>query len=211
MALHMLGRPGTGSLPRNIGVLSQRNHALRPRSSSTRGIRRMATDSAPITLSSLTFVHPSQVAPLLLEPSERSKVAVIDVRDSDHIGGNITSSTWVPLHQLDARMPELVRTLRDKEKVIFHCMLSQQRGPKAALMYARAKQRAEAKEAEEEQRAAADQSENGAGSEDASAVTPKNKSVTQQICVLEGGFGSWQALYGEDPRLTVDYQPDLWV
>ncbi|EXJ90563.1 hypothetical protein A1O1_03666 [Capronia coronata CBS 617.96] len=159
----------------------------------------MATDSTPITLSSLTFLHPNKLAPLLLGSAERSKIAVIDVRDSDHIGGNIKHSTWVPLHQLDARMPELVRTLKDKEKVVFHCMLSQQRGPKAALMYARAKQRAEA----EEQRSRNKESE---------AQTDGNESVAaQEIYVLEGGFGSWQALYGEDPRLTADYQPDLWV
>lgn len=34
-------------------------------------------------------------------------------------------------------MPTLVRRLKDKEVVVFHCMLSQQRGPAAALRYLR--------------------------------------------------------------------------
>lgn len=147
--------------------------------------------SSPITLSSLTSLQPNTLAPLLLDPTVQPKVAVIDVRDSDHIGGNIKGSIWVPVDQLDARLPELLRTLKDKEKVVFHCMLSQQRGPKAALMYARAKERAEGK--------------NDGSGESGGAEKP-----AQEVCVLEGGFGSWQAWYGEDPRLTADYKPDLW-
>jgi hypothetical protein len=34
-----------------------------------------------------------------------------------------------------------VRTLKDKEKVVFHCALSQQRGPSAALKHARERHR----------------------------------------------------------------------
>ena len=34
-------------------------------------------------------------------------------------------------------MPELVRTLQDVPVVVFHCSLSQQRGPKAARNYLR--------------------------------------------------------------------------
>ncbi|KIW32877.1 uncharacterized protein PV07_04390 [Cladophialophora immunda] len=165
--------------------------------------RRMSSNANLITLSSLKYVHPATLGPLLLDPTEKAKVAVIDVRDSDHIGGNIHGSTWVPLHQLEVKMPELLRTLRDKEKVIFHCMLSQQRGPKAALAYARAKQRADAKEAREQT-----QSKEEAG--DSTEQEKKESSPAQEVCVLEGGFGSWQARFGEDPRLTADYQPDLW-
>lgn len=153
--------------------------------------RKMASSSTPITLSSLTYIQPTALAPLLLDPIEKPKIAIIDVRDSDHFGGNINGSIWIPVNQLDVRLPELLRTLQDKEKVVFHCMLSQQRGPKAALAYARAKQRAKSKE-----------KESGHKSED--------KKVTQEVCVLEGGFGSWQPRYGEDPRLTTDYQADLW-
>ncbi|KAI1618630.1 Rhodanese-like domain-containing protein [Exophiala viscosa] len=156
----------------------------------------MSSSSAPVTLSSLEYMQGATLAPLLLDPEEQPKIAIIDVRDSDHIGGNIAGSTWIPLNQLDARLPELLRTLKDKEKVVFHCMLSQQRGPKAALLYARSIQSLKAKE--DKQQARQD-------SEDAEQKTK------QQVYVLQGGFGQWQAEFGQDPRLTADYEPDIWL
>jgi Cdc25 family phosphatase len=168
---------------------------------------RASSNANLITLSSLNYLPPSAVAQLLLEPTEKAKVAIIDVRDSDHIGGNINGSEWVPLHQLDVRMPELIRTHKDKEKVIFHCMLSQQRGPKAALAYARAKHRAQQKEAREAKEAAAEEEEEAKRVD----AEEKNQSPKQEVCVLDGGFGAWQATFGEDPRLTADYQPDIWL
>lgn len=170
-----------------------------------------------ITLSSLTQIHPTTLAPLLLDPEENARLAVIDVRDSDHIGGNINGSTWIPINQLDARMPELLRTLKDKDKVIFHCMLSQQRGPKAALMYARAKRSAEDKADAQAAKAAATQDEaSDAKPSDGDNVEKSSKSDAettrlQEVCVLEGGFGWWQSRYGEDPRLTANYEADIWV
>jgi rhodanese-related sulfurtransferase len=173
----------------------------------------MASSKPTITLSSLKQIHPTTLAPLILDPEAHPKVAVIDVRDSDHIGGNINGSTWIPIHQLDARMPELLRTLKDKEKVVFHCMLSQQRGPKAALMYARAKQRADEKALADAAKAAAQEenSQKPNDDDDASKKSDQEKTPTQQVCVLEGGFGWWQSRYGEDPRLTADYEADIWL
>ncbi|KIW55716.1 hypothetical protein PV05_04446 [Exophiala xenobiotica] len=181
--------------PYICSLLISRRHLTTPPSSVRKrflvSVRNMASGSAPITLSSLTELQGHVLAPLLLDPVEQPKIAIIDVRDSDHLGGNIKGSTWIPMDQLDARIPELVRTLKDKERVVFHCMLSQQRGPRAALRYARAKQSHEAKEQKLEQ-----------GEETKPA---------QEICVLQGGFGQWQAQYGEDPRLTADYVPDIWL
>ena len=79
-------------------------------------------------------------------------------------------------------MPELVRTLADKEQVIFHCALSQQRGPSAALRYARERERTLGEEG----------------------------SRKQQVYVLEGGFVQWQEKYGDDRRLTEAYVKDIW-
>ncbi|PWY64277.1 Rhodanese-like protein [Aspergillus heteromorphus CBS 117.55] len=110
-----------------------------------------------------------------------STLAIIDVRDSDHVGGHITTSTWIPSSSLDYRLPELIRTLQDKEKVVFHCALSQQRGPSAALRYARERERVLGVDAEK-----------------------------QEVYVLEGGFVQWQEKYGKDGRLTRDYAEDIW-
>jgi rhodanese-related sulfurtransferase len=108
--------------------------------------------------------------------------AIIDVRDSDHIGGHIRGSTWIPSNELDYKTAELVRTLADKDVVIFHCALSQQRGPSAALRYLREKERL--------------------GGEGDGGV--------QRVYVLRGGFTEWQEKYGEDKALTEGYQKDIW-
>jgi Cdc25 family phosphatase len=134
-----------------------------------------------------------------------ANTAIIDVRDSDHIGGHIKGSTWVPSSTLDYKTPELIRTLRDKEVVIFHCALSQQRGPSAALRYLREKERlgvgsvegvAEEGDVCVEKR---DGEEKGDG-----------KAKEQKVFVLQGGFTMWQEKYGEDEMLTEGYQKDVW-
>ena len=139
-----------------------------------------------ISISNLTYLHREELASLLSAPDAASKIAVIDVRDSDHVGGHIRSSHWVPINTFDYKLPELIRTLKQKDKVIFHCTLSQQRGPSAALRYAREKAKLRAKD-------------------------PQAQEDQQEICVLEGGFSLWQAKYGEDENLTESYVKDIWA
>lgn len=164
----------------------------------------MTTIQAPsITISDLKFIKPADLANSLRQPQTASGVAVIDVRDDDHIGGHIKGSQWVPINQLDARMPELLRVNQGKERVVFHCMFSQQRGPKAALAYARAKAYAVEKATRD---GAKDENQKG----DAAETAVKHKTGGQEICVLEGGFGNWQTFYAEDDTLTDGYVKDLW-
>jgi rhodanese-related sulfurtransferase len=115
-------------------------------------------------------------------------LAVIDVRDSDHVGGHIRGSTWVPSSQLDVKMPELIRTMKDKDVVVFHCALSQQRGPSAALRYIREKGRLE-----------------GEGK-----VGSKEEGQGQKVVVLKGGFTEWQEKFGRDERLTEGWEKGVW-
>lgn len=89
----------------------------------------------------------------------------------------------MPSSELDVRAPELIRTLADKEKVVFHCALSQQRGPSAALRYARERQR----------------------------LVPEAERQKQEVYVLEGGFSMWQAKYGADEQLTEGWVKDIWM
>jgi rhodanese-related sulfurtransferase len=190
--------------------------------------------ASEITLSSLSYMKPTQLfteleQQLVTSPGSRPRVAVIDVRDSDHIGGHIRGSEWVPTDQLDARIPELIRLHGDKDKVVFHCMLSQQRGPKAALKFARALDREKAKtpanskgkgvssdsetktQIEGEQLVQPAVSEGkGATKDDEVSAKTEGKQHLPEVCVLEGGFGMWQARYGEDERLTEAYVKDLW-
>jgi rhodanese-related sulfurtransferase len=161
----------------------------------------LRTMSKPITISNLSYIHPTALAAIISDPSKASSTAIIDVRDSDHIGGHIKGSIWIPVPELDARMPELLRIYKGKEKVVFHCMLSQQRGPQSALKFARAKEAHEAKE----KRAQKETDKVG----DADSQEQEGSSGPE-VCVLEGGFGAWQARYGEDEKLTEGYVKDIW-
>lgn len=102
----------------------------------------------------------------------------------DYIGGHIKGGIHAASGQLDAMMPTLLRRLEDKKTVVFHCALSQQRGPSAALRYLR------------ERMAAADSDKPGQDQ--------------QEVLVLDGGFTTWQEKYGPDERLTEGYRKELW-
>ena len=115
----------------------------------------------------------------LLQSGSSGSVAVVDVRDDDYIGGHIKGSRNVPSSTLDYRIPELIRTLKEKEKVVFHCALSQQRGPAAARRYL----------AEKQKTAPDDELPTNA---DGDAGTSAAKSSGQQVYILDGGFTKWQ-------------------
>jgi len=125
--------------------------------------------------------------------SKSSSLAVIDVRDSDYIGGHIVNGINAPTHTHDYRMPELVRTLQDKEVVVFHCALSQQRGPSSALRYLREKERLQALNNKVTDNAKTDVSANAEGVEaDSTADGQGVVKNGQTVYVLEGGFVKWQ-------------------
>lgn len=145
------------------------------------------------SISTLKYISSAELsAQILNAPITRDgAIAIIDVRDGDYVGGHILGCTNVPSGNLDWKMPELVRTLKYKEVVVFHCALSQQRGPSAALRYLRERDKALAKEA-------AKKAEEG------------GEVKEQKVYVLEGGFVKWQEKFGEDTRLTEGYQKDIW-
>jgi hypothetical protein len=57
---------------------------------------------------------------------------IVDVRDDDFRGGNIRGAHNSPSATFHADVDRLVQDTKDTPVVVFHCMLSQQRGPKAA-------------------------------------------------------------------------------
>ncbi|KAA8901791.1 Rhodanese-like domain-containing protein [Sphaerosporella brunnea] len=138
--------------------------------------------SAYVQLPKLVRISPERLSTLLLTQPTEQKVAVVDVRDSDHIGGHIKSSRHVPSGTLNYSLPELVRTLKQTEKVVFHCVHSQERGPNAAQKYIRERER-----------------------------TLGDAVKHQEIYVLDGGFAKWQEKFGEDERLTENYDKQLWA
>lgn len=123
----------------------------------------------------------------------------------------------MPSHQLDEWMPTLLRQLEDTKTVVFHCALSKQRGPSAALRYIRER---EVKFGEE---SVAAPEGTGTHGQQAPAGAPagqqeeqqgdgaaKAAPVAQKVCVLRGGFQRWQESHGPDERLTEAYVKDLW-
>lgn len=140
-----------------------------------------------ISISDIPKIKPDKLAILVRE--KNPSLAVVDVRDSDYIGGHILGGTNVPTHTHDYKIPELVRTLKDKETVVFHCALSQQRGPSSALKYLRERQRV--------LDAHPGKKDEGAG--EAPAVKG------QMVYVLEGGFVKWQEAYVKSDLFMLQY------
>ncbi|KAI1374002.1 Rhodanese-like protein [Hypoxylon crocopeplum] len=154
-----------------------------------------------VTMASLQRITAPKLAEMLLattsQPSSDASIAIVDVRDDDHIGGHIKSSLHFPSRSLDATMPTLLRKLAGKEVVVFHCALSQQRGPSAALRYLR----------EMEATVAAAAAVKKAAEEEGKESDGKKQ---QQVYVLDQGFVGWQEVYGPDERLTEAYRKELW-
>ena len=191
------------------------------------------------TMAVLKRMSREQLSSLLLSPGA-SKVAVIDVRDHDHIGGHIKSSTHVPSSTLDYRIPEIVRTMAGKDIVVFHCALSQQRGPAAALRYMRDRESkskdrkvdiengppatgikggstqkvstplSKEQAVKEEIEGALDAPETGVKSGSFLQAPPPSLKE-QEVYVLDKGFVGWQEKYGKDERLTEAYAEDIWT
>jgi Cdc25 family phosphatase len=142
----------------------------------------------------------------------------------DHIGGHIKNSINVPSSTLDVALPSLVRKLKDKKTVVFHCALSQVRGPKAAAEYMRVRQRllkdeplkhTYIGEKVNKSKAEAETGQEGEKEErdgEWKDVDEENGDETkgQQVFVLERGFEGWQEVYGKDERLTENYSEELW-
>lgn len=147
------------------------------------------------TISSVPRISREELSTLVRAKSPT--LAIIDVRDSDYIGGHIVGCLNVPTHTHDYKIPELVRTLQDKETVVFHCALSQQRGPSSALKYLRERERLLDAEAHKKNQGVGD--------------APEVRGQT--VYILDGGFVQWQELYVLSIAPNVaqcSYRTQLW-
>ena len=115
-----------------------RLHPLRPSSFRPCNMSSSITRISARELSAL--LHPSASssttsATATTTPTPPS-ILIVDVRDDDHIGGHIAGSVHFPSTSLYRQLTQLQRRCVDKDLVVFHCMLSQQRGPAAAAQFA---------------------------------------------------------------------------
>ena len=154
----------------------------------------------------------------LLLSADPSSIAVVDVRDDDHAGGHIHGSIHMPSSSVDSHTPEIVTALAQKQIVVFHCSLSQQRGPGAALRYLREKEAARKMKKTTtttttttttgggEKRVDEGEEEEGGKSAPAVGVSGVSGGVksgseefggsrAQEVFVLDGGFVKWQEKY----------------
>lgn len=90
-----------------------------------------------------TYINADDLAQIIKDaPADASSPAiqVVDVRDDDFRGGNIVGARNVPTESFAhdenrEALRSLAEEMRDVPKVVFHCALSQVRGPKAARIY----------------------------------------------------------------------------
>jgi len=106
---------------------------------------------------------------------------VVDVRDDDFIGGHIPNCRNEPSTTFSEKLDDLVRDAKDVPQVIFHCALSQSRGPTATRQYK--KRRNQLREDDD---------------------TP------QDVLILRGGFTDFQAKFKDDPELVENWSKDIW-
>ncbi|KAG8816547.1 hypothetical protein FRC17_000288 [Serendipita sp. 399] len=132
-----------------------------------------------------SFITAKELATLLKAPGKRKEIAVVDVRDDDYQGGHIKGCIHSPSSKfLDGGVEDVREKTKDTPTVVFHCFLSQIRGPKAARIYAE--------------------------STDEVRKRGGDAPIPQEIYVLRGGFTEFQTFYKDDEELVEDYDPAYW-
>lgn len=85
-------------------------------------------------MATVRYIECSTVAELISGPM-KDDLAVVDVRDEDFYGGHVKGAINLDSFQFsdDAAVDSLIdKQLAGKGRVVVHCMLSQQRGPRCA-------------------------------------------------------------------------------
>ncbi|KAI9226307.1 MAG: Rhodanese-like domain-containing protein [Piptocephalis tieghemiana] len=132
------------------------------------------------------YIDPQDLASLIRDPTLTcgKDYAIVDVRDTDFAGGNIPGAINVPAHRLYETLPSLLSSFAKVPLVVFHCALSQVRGPKSARIYRDARAVMEADE---------------------------ESTIVQEVRVLRNGFSGWQSLFHEDTHLVENYDRAVWM
>ncbi|KAJ6452553.1 Rhodanese-like domain-containing protein [Mycena vitilis] len=108
---------------------------------------------------------------------------VVDVRDDDYAGGNIKSALNLPSREFHHKgVHHIIENKPDVKVVVFHCALSQVRGPKAARIY-----------------------------EETRTNLEVGKNKPQEVYVLRNGFTEFQRKFKDDPLLVENWDAEVWV
>ncbi|KAJ7079787.1 Rhodanese-like domain-containing protein [Mycena belliarum] len=107
---------------------------------------------------------------------------VVDVRDDDYAGGNIKDALNRPSREFHMGVYDLVQKTVDVKVMVFHCALSQVRGPKAARIY-----------------------------EETRSNLKLAQDKPQEIYVLRNGFTEFQRKFKDDPVLVENWEAEVWA
>ena len=142
--------------------------------------------------------YSKQDANSTIDIGEGEDVVIMDMRGDDYIGGHIKGCINIPyaeFRRYDSQTGDytnihnfIKKSIIDKNtnnvNVVFHCAMSQQRGPSAALILSRILQEKEYEE----------------------LITKTNIN----IMVLYKGFINWQQEYRKDEDVTEGYSRFVW-
>ena len=130
-------------------------------------------------------IRPKQLAKLM-DSASKDTIMIIDVRDpnTDYPGGNIMNAVNIPYATFIKSVNEYAAKYMDKSTIIFHCMYSKVRGPKACDQYLKYIDK--------------DGKDNA-------------KLQKQKVFLLIGGFRKWMDLYcGINDKLIENLEPKYW-
>ncbi|POV98061.1 hypothetical protein PSHT_14244 [Puccinia striiformis] len=158
-----------------------------------------------------SFATPRVIAARIKAGRVNKDWAVVDVRGTSiHSGfsiGFVMAPTRITsevisgmspytLSSFHEKCPGLITELKDVKCVIFHCALSQQRGPTAAKLYAHRR-------------------EDKLTSGTLNSILPFGEEAqasgsSQEVIIIEGGFTNWVREFKDDERLVEGYNPAVW-
>jgi Cdc25 family phosphatase len=131
----------------------------------------------------LRYMDGDELAMLMKSGKAANKdFLVVDVRDDDYAGGNIKGCLNQPSRDFMLTVHGLVEEAKEIPIVIFHCAMSQVRGPKAASIYAETRQN-----------------------------ILNGNDMRQDIVILRDGFSQFQVKYKNDPDLVENWDEEVWA
>ncbi|CAA7262915.1 unnamed protein product [Cyclocybe aegerita] len=147
----------------------------------------------------LVRVNAVELAEIMKSGKEaRKDFVVVDVRDDDFTGGNIKGAINEPSSEFLMNVDGLVKQTKDVPLVIFHCALSQVRGPKAArVCHPSFVEECQLKY------------------QQTYAETRKNilegQDINHEVAILRDGFSQFQVKFKDDPQLVENWDKDMWA
>ncbi|KAH0586408.1 hypothetical protein H2248_007644 [Termitomyces sp. 'cryptogamus'] len=134
--------------------------------------------SAPFAMK---YITRDELADVIKTSIPKKDFVIVDVRDDDFRGGNIKGAINKPSRDFLTSVDELIKDTKDIPLVIFHCALSQVRGPKAARIY-----------------------------EETRRNVLYGKDIPHEVAVLREGFARFQEKYRDDPDLIENWDKEIW-